>query len=139
MAADVRSLPSDVQRYRVTTTAVNNGIQVDAVTTQLIKHSLDAAAEQMGVALRRAAFWPFIYDTHDYAGAIYDSEIRLVAQMQCLPIFVGTLNFVVEAAVRRLRSESMRQGDVIVSTFGFDTGSHQNDVTVVVPAFHQGQ
>ncbi len=139
MATDVSSVPSDVACYRVTTTSVNNGVIVDPVTTQLIKHSLDAAAEQMGVALRRAAFSPFIYDTHDYAGAIYDSGVRLVAQMRCLPIFVGTLNFVVEAAIRRLGAESFREGDVIVSTFGFDTGSHQNDVTVVMPAFYEGQ
>lgn len=130
---------SETSTYRVTTTAVDNGIEVDAVTTQIIKHGLDAAAEQMGVALRRAAFSPFIYDTHDYAGALYDRDVRLIAQMRCLPIFVGTLNFVVEAAIRHLGIDTFEEGDVVVSTYGYETGSHQLDVTVVVPAFLDGE
>ncbi|HEV7844940.1 MAG TPA: hydantoinase B/oxoprolinase family protein [Thermoleophilaceae bacterium] len=135
----VSELAPEVSSYKVTTQPVNNGIEVDPVTTQLIKHGLDAAAEQMGVALRRAAFSPFIYDTHDYAGALYDRDVRLIAQMRCLPIFVGTLNFVVEAAIRKIGFENFEEGDVVVSTFGYDTGSHQLDVTVVVPTFLDGE
>lgn len=113
---------------------------VDPVTIQLIRHGLEAAAEQMGVALRRTAFSPMIYDTQDYAGAFYDREVRLLAQMRCLPTFVGTLNFCVEAAIEKCGGEeNLREGDVIVSSYGYDTGSHQLDVAVVVPAFLDGE
>lgn len=113
---------------------------VDPVTTQLIRHGLEAAAEQMGVALRRTAFSPMIYDTRDYAGALYDRDIRLLAQMRCLPTFVGTLNFIVEGAIEKLGgAEVMRPGDVIVSSYGYDTGSHSLDVGVFVPAFLDGE
>ncbi len=113
---------------------------VDPVTTQLIRHSLEAAAEQMGVALRRTAFSPMIYDTRDYAGALYDRDVRLLAQMRCLPTFVGTLNFIVDAAIEKLGgAHVLRPGDVIVSSYGYDTGSHSLDVGIVVPAFLDGE
>ena len=90
----------------------------------------------MGVALRRTAFSPMIYDTRDYAGALYDRDVRLLAQMRCLPTFVGTLNFIVEGAIEKLgREGKMRPGDVVVSSYGYDTGSHSLDVGIVVPAF----
>jgi len=109
---------------------------VDGVTAQLIRHALEAAVEQMGVALRRTAFSPIIYDTKDYAGAFYDRDVRLLAQMRCLPIFVGTLNFCVEAALAALGGDEMlRPGDVIVSNYGYDTGSHALDIAVIVPVF----
>jgi N-methylhydantoinase B len=108
----------------------------DPVVTQLIRHGLEAAAEQMGVALRRTAFSPMIYDTRDYAGAIYDTRIRLLAQMRCLPTFVGTLNFIVEAAIDKIGGiDRLREGDVVISSYGYDTGSHSLDVGVVVPVF----
>jgi N-methylhydantoinase B len=127
---------TDVHSYRAGKTSSVAERGVDAVTTQLIRHGLEAAAEQMGVALRRTAFSPMIYDTRDYAGALYDRDIRLLAQMRCLPTFVGTLNFIIEAAIDKLGgAEVFRPGDVIVSSYGYDTGSHSLDVGVVVPAF----
>jgi N-methylhydantoinase B len=127
---------TDVHSYRAGKRAQERHAEIDPVLTQLIKNGLEAAAEQMGVALRRTAFSPMIYDTRDYAGALYDRDVRLLAQMRCLPTFVGTLNFIVEAAIEKLGgADAMRPGDVIVSSYGYDTGSHSLDVGIVVPVF----
>ena len=127
---------TDVHSYRAGKRAQERRAEIDPVLTQLIKNGLEAAAEQMGVALRRTAFSPMIYDTRDYAGALYDRDVRLLAQMRCLPTFVGTLNFIVEAAIEKLGgADAMRPGDVIVSSYGYDTGSHSLDVGIFVPAF----
>lgn len=131
---------TEVHSYRAGKRADVRAVDVDPVTTQLIKNGLEAAAEQMGVALRRTAFSPMIYDTRDYAGALYDRDVRLLAQMRCLPTFVGTLNFIVEGAIEKLGGpEAIAPGDVIVSSYGYDTGSHSLDVGIVVPAFLDGE
>lgn len=131
---DVHTYRAGVRGERRTATSV------DPVTTELIRHGLEAAAEQMGVALRRTAFSPMIYDTKDFAGALYDKDVRLLAQMRCLPTFVGTLNFCVEGAIEKCGgADEFREGDVIISSYGYDTGSHQLDVAVVVPAFLDGE
>ena len=131
---------TEVHAYRASTAPQRQDSSLDAVTSQLIKNGLEAAAEQMGVALRRTAFSPMIYDTRDYAGALYDRDVRLLAQMRCLPTFVGTLNFIIEGALEKLGGpEALRPGDVVVSSYGYDTGSHSLDVGIFVPAFLEGE
>ena len=43
----------------------------DPVTTQIVRHGLDAGADQMRVALCRTAFSPIIYEMTDFAAALY--------------------------------------------------------------------
>ena len=87
----------------VYTASVDQGtavaVDADPVTTEVIRHGLNSAAEQMKRALVRTAFSPIIYEVLDFAVAIYDREMRLLAQAPSLPLFMGTLNFCVEAAV----------------------------------------
>ena len=74
--------------------------EVDPVTTQIIRNSLNSAAEQMKRALCRTAMSPVIYEVLDFAGAIYDNHLRLLSQAPSLPLFMGTLNFCIEEAVK---------------------------------------
>jgi N-methylhydantoinase B len=116
-------------------------VEVDPITVQLIKSSMEAAAEQMGVSLRRTAFSPMIYDTRDYTGAFYDRDLRLLAQMRCLPEFVGTLDLCIENAIKRNggSDEIFEDGDVIVTNYSYDTGSHQLDIALLLPIFYDGE
>jgi N-methylhydantoinase B len=108
----------------------------DPILTELIRHALNAAAKQMGLVLQRTAFSPVIYEVLDYAAALYDRDLRLLAQADSLPMFLGTMSFCIEAAVERIGGvERLVPGDVIFSTYAYDIGSHQQDAAVVVPAF----
>ena len=82
---------------------------VDPVTTQIIRNSLNSAAEQMKRALCRTAMSPIIYEVLDFAGAIYDNHMRLLAQAPSLPLFMGTLNFCIEEAVKGVGGEKNKE------------------------------
>ena len=112
---------------------------VDYITTEVVRHSLHSAAEQMKRALVRTAFSPIIYDVLDFAVAIYDRDVRLLAQAPGLPNFLGTMGFCVEAAVAAVGKESLEDGDVILLNSPYETGSHQEDMAVVCPAFLSGE
>lgn len=113
---------------------------VDPVTTEVIRYGLEAAADQMRVNLCRTAFSPGIYEISDFAAALYDRDVRLLAQARSMPSFLGTLGFCVESTVARVGgADSLREGDVLFSTYGYDTGSHQPDAAVVVPGFFRGE
>jgi N-methylhydantoinase B len=110
--------------------------EVDPVTASIIRHGLDAAADQMLVALRRTAFSPIIYDVLDGAGAFYDRRFRMLSQIQTLPLFTGSLGLCVETVAGYYADKGgLGPGDVIVVNDPFVTGTHQWDVAVVVPAF----
>lgn len=110
---------------------------LDPVTVEIIRHSLNSAANQMKRALVRTAFSPVIYEVLDFAVAIYDRQVRLLAQAPSLPIFMGTMSFCVQSAVDAVGGESqLKPGDVILYNVPFGTGSHQPDAAVVLPVFH---
>lgn len=108
----------------------------DPITTEVIRHALNSAANQMKVALVRTAFSPVIYEVLDFAVAIYDPKMRLLAQAPSLPIFMGTLSFCVEAAVKGVGGEAkLDPGDILLYNWPYGTGSHPQDVAVVMPVF----
>jgi len=108
----------------------------DPITTEVIRHGLNSAANQMKRALIRTAFSPIIYEVLDFAVAIYDRRIRLLAQAPSLPVFMGTMNFCVEGAVAAVGGEEcLEPGDIILYNVPYGTGSHPQDCAVVMPVF----
>ena len=111
-------------------------LDVDPVATEIVRHSLNSAANHMKQALVRTAFSPVIYEVLDFAAAIYDREIRLLAQAPSLPLFMGTMNFCVGAAVEAVGGEKeLEPGDIILLTDPYMTGSHPQDAALVMPVF----
>ena len=77
----------------------DTSIGADPVTTEIVRQALNAAAEQMKRALIRTSFSPVIYEVLDFAAALYDRDVSLLAQAPSLPTFMGTMSFCVSAAV----------------------------------------
>ncbi len=111
----------------------------DPITTEVVRHALNSAANQMKRALVRTAFSPVIYEVLDFAVAIYDRELRLLSQAPSLPLFMGTLSFCVEEAVRAVGGDGkLSDGDIIIYNWPYGTGSHAQDLAVVMPVFATG-
>jgi N-methylhydantoinase B len=111
----------------------------DPVTTEVVRGGLNSAAEQMKITLCRTAYSPLIYEMVDFACALFDRRVRLLAQAEALPIFLGTMEFCVRNCVAAVGGEEeLSDGDVLLSTSGYANGSHPNDVAVVVPVFRAG-
>src|ERR671931_794146 len=122
--------------YRAGLGTASGEVDADPVTTEVIRHGLNSAAEQMKRALVRTAFSPVIYEVLDFAVAIYDRQVRLLAQAPSLPLFMGTMNFCVEAAVAAVGGEEeLEPGDIILYNVPYGTGSHPQDAAVVMPVF----
>ena len=108
----------------------------DPVTTEIVRHGLNAAADQMKRALVRTSFSPVIYEVLDFAAALYDRDVCLLAQAPSLPVFMGTMSFCVASAVEAVGGEAaLEPGDVILYNNPYGTGSHPQDAAMVMPAF----
>jgi len=116
---------------------INSGIKdMDPVTTEIVRNALNSAANQMKRTLIRASFSPIVYEVLDFAVALYDKEIRLLAQAPSLPIFMATMSFCIEAAVEAVGGEEeLYPGDVILYNLPYGTGSHAQDAAIVMPVF----
>jgi N-methylhydantoinase B len=119
--------------------ATGKASNADPVTTQVVRHALSSAANQMKRVLVRTAYSPIIYEAQDFAVAIYDRQARMLAQAPTLPAFMGTMSFCVEAAVAAVGGEeNLEPGDVILYNMPYGTGSHAQDAAVVMPVFLPG-
>jgi N-methylhydantoinase B len=108
----------------------------DPITTEIVRQGLNAAADQMKRALVRTSFSPVIYEVLDFAAALYDRDICLLAQAPTLPVFMGTMSFCVRGAVDAVGGEqALEPGDIILYNDPFGTGSHPQDAAMVMPVF----
>src|SRR4051812_33715071 len=122
--------------YRAGMGSASGAVDADPITTEVIRHGLNSAAALMKRALMRTAFSPVIYEVLDFAVALYDRQVRLLAQAPSMPIFMGTLNFCVERAVEAVGGEdALEPGDILLYNFSYGTGSHAQDAALVMPVF----
>src|SRR4051794_4050937 len=122
--------------YRAGMGSASGAVDADPITTEVIRHGLNSAAEQMKRALVRTAFSPVIYEVLDFAVAIYDRDVRLLAQAPSLPFFMGTMNFCVQATLDAVGGEEgLEPGDIVLYNYPYGTGSHPQDAAVVMPVY----
>jgi len=116
---------------------LGSAARADPVTTQIVRNALNSAANQIKRVLIRTSFSPVIYEALDFAVALYDREIRMLAQAPTIPAFMGTMSFCVEGAVAAVGGESaLHPGDVIFYNFPYGTGSHAPDGALIMPIFN---
>ena len=126
----------DIHTYRAVGRLAPREDDADPVTTEIIRHSLNSAANQMKRALVRTAFSPVIYEVLDFAVALYDPHYRLLAQAPTLPGFMGTMNFCTENAVNAVGGQAaLEPGDIILYNVPYGTGSHAQDAALIMPVF----
>ena len=107
-------------------------MSVDPVELAIFRSAVHSIAEEMGAALRRTALSPNIKERRDYSCAIFDSEARVIAMGDHMPVHLGSMPMSVEAAVRAVTFEP---GDVVILNDPYAGGTHLPDITMVLPVF----
>jgi N-methylhydantoinase B len=96
---------------------------------EVFRHLFGALTEEMGAALRRAAFSPNIKERRDYSCALFDGTAEVVALGDHMPVHLGAMPMSV-AAVRDTLG-TLGPGDVAAVNDPFCGGTHLPDVTLV--------
>src|SRR3954470_12713389 len=102
----------------------------DPTTLEIYRALYNSVAEEMGIALRRAAFSPNIKERRDYSCAVFDGSGRVIAQGDHMPVHLGSMPMAVAAA---LRDVPIGPGDVVALNDPFAGGTHLPDVTLISP------
>ncbi len=127
----------EINTYKSKKLENNKNFNCDPITTEIIRNSLNSAAEQMKKVLIRSSFSPIIYEVLDFASAIYDKNYCMLAQSPSLPGFMGTLSFCVEEAVKEVGgTKNLYDGDIIIYNNPYGSGSHSQDAAIVKPIFY---
>src|SRR5436309_4154839 len=108
----------------------------DAITVEIIRAALNAAAQAMRMTMIKTAYDHTISEWLDFGCAIFDVDVRMIAQGIGLPMFQGHLGFPIEATIRDRGIEAFREGDVFIHNDPYTgNGNHLNDVAMTAPVF----
>jgi len=108
-------------------------MMLDPITAQVVASSLVYASEEMGIAVRDAAYSPNIKERLDHSCALFDAHARLVAQAEHIPVHLGSLPWGLRETLAWLaaRGRRIEPGETIVVNDPYLSGTHLNDVTVI--------
>jgi len=109
--------------------------RTDPATFEVVKNSLQKAAEEMKIVLAKTAYSPVLKVAGDYSCGIFDAKGDMVAQGPDLPIHLGSMPDAVRAVIQAFGND-IHEGDVFIHNDPYFGGSHLPDVNVVGPAFH---
>ena len=103
----------------------------DPVEVEVFRHHFGALVEEMGAALRRAAFSPNIKERRDYSCALFSPEGVPVALGDHMPVHLGAMPMSVAAALEALGP--LGGGDVAILNDPYEGGTHLPDITLLAP------
>ena len=98
----------------------------------LFSSRVESICDEMGAALRRAAFSPNIKDRLDFSCAVFDAAGELTAQAAHIPVHLGSMAYAMTSIVSRI---AWQPGDMVVVNDPYMGGTHLPDVTVIAPVF----
>ncbi|HSJ45679.1 MAG TPA: hydantoinase B/oxoprolinase family protein, partial [Euzebyales bacterium] len=103
---------------------------LSAVQLEVVRHALAGVADEMGVALRRAAYSPNIKERADCSAAVFDPDGQMVAQAEHIPVHLGAMPRSVEAAIARF-GDRLVPGTQVLLNDPYAGGTHLPDLTLV--------
>jgi len=113
--------------------------QVDPVTFEVLRSLFDYAAQRMSSILQRSSFSQILADNVDFSNAVYDPELRLLAQAANCPVHLAAMHFSAKAIADKFGLDQIQDGDIVVVNDPYSGGTHVNDLTFMMPIFHEGR
>ncbi|OJJ43594.1 hypothetical protein ASPZODRAFT_19316 [Penicilliopsis zonata CBS 506.65] len=97
-----------------------------------------AIAEQMGHTLQRTSISTSIKERLDFSCALFAPDGGLVANAPHIPVHLGSMQFAIQYQHERWKDD-LQPGDVLLTNHPEAGGTHLPDLTVVTPAFYNGE
>ncbi|TPW15000.1 MAG: hyuB, partial [Acidimicrobiaceae bacterium] len=112
----------------------------DPIELEVLWQSLIATVNEQARALQRAAFSPIVREAGDLANAVFDRRGRMVAQaVTGTPGHINSLARAASAMLDEYPTDSLVEGDVLITNDPYKTAGQLLDVTVLYPAFRNGR
>lgn len=104
----------------------------DPIELAVFQNAMHSIAEEMGSALRRTAISSNIKERRDYSCAVFDSQARVIAMGDHMPVHLGSMPMSVQAAVQSL---NLASGDIAILNDPYAGGTHLPDITMIMPVY----
>lgn len=104
---------------------------------EIFRHSLTRIVEEMGVTLQRTAYSTNIKIRRDHTCALFDADLRHIAQHDIAPQHIGSLVSVVPRIMED--RDDLALGDGILINDPYEGAVHLPDVMLITPIYHDDE
>lgn len=117
----------------------DTSFEVDPVTLQVIRGSLETIAEEMGHVLYRMSFSSIIRESQDLGAGLFDLDYNTLCESESTPMHIGSIPAYLRGIAETIDGGEWHEDDVVVHNHPYYGSSHTPDLAVVVPVFYQGK
>jgi N-methylhydantoinase B len=107
--------------------------------SEIIRNALTNVADEAGIVTARSAYSPLVSQSSQTAGALFDADLRLIAQNEIGLMHCSAIVRMLPEVLRDIPAETLRPGDVLIANDPFRGGIHPTDVGIFKPLFHDGE
>jgi N-methylhydantoinase B len=112
---------------------------MDPVTLEILWSRLITVANEQAAALQRTSFTPIVREAGDLSAAVFDPQGRMLAQaVTGTPGHINSLATGMRHFLAAFPPSTLRPGDVLITNDPWMTSGQLNDISVVTPAFLDG-
>lgn len=111
----------------------------DPTLLNILARGLQAASEEMAANLIRSAFSSVVREARDCSTALLDTQGRVVAQAEMIPIQTAGLSASFAAAARQLDLSAIDPDHFVILNDPYSGGQHLNDIILFTPIFEGGE
>ena len=111
---------------------------IDLITLEVVREYFVSTVREMGKTIMRTAYSSIIFEGQDFSCAILNAAGELVAQSEGSPAHIIPLPAQVKEALTYF-NDAISPGDVVLVNDTYASGTHMNDVAMIVPFFAAGR
>ena len=109
--------------------------RIDIFTLEIVQNSLQAIADEMFEAMRKAAMSPVIYEVLDMGTGITDAQGEIASSGAGIPAFVGVLDKAVkQILVHHPLPGEIEEGDVFITCLLYTSPSPRDGLLSRMPS-----
>lgn len=113
--------------------------EIDPVTLQVMRGSLETIAEEMAHVLYRMSFSSIIRESEDLGAGLFDRDFNTLCESESTPMHIGSIPAYLRGIRDTLEDGEWYEGDVVVHNHPYHGSSHTPDLAIVIPVFYQGR
>ena len=112
--------------------------RIDPILISVISHRLDSITKEMGQTMLRTSRSPIFSEARDFVTAIYDRQLRLVAQTAYIPVLLAATPWAVRS-IAETYADDTYEGDIFILNDPYRGNNHPPDFTIAKPVFIAGE
>jgi len=112
--------------------------KLDPITTSVLSNRFMGIIQEMSRTLIRTSRSPIFVEARDIVSAVFDKDVRLIAQIDFLPVLSAAAPLAAKAIAAAWEGD-IHEGDVFLHNDAYSGASHPPDFDVAMPVFYKGK